>query len=224
MYNKNMFRDLFVQLYIYMSLVTLKRKTQAKYRNNSVGFSNFSLVGNHRSQGWVGQTTLSRSLPKTVMVGNVAKGYGGCCGEYVYGPIVNNAVISQNNPNVTKTSTMTTSGLLENNYSQMVISGPQSCSTWKPDYNSSLNKSQSSYITYVKEEALEYANSDECAVNADKNSACCYEDVATNEENVNTMSQSEYLAQMKSQCYNSNYNIFYVPNNLTNNFTFCGAK
>lgn len=38
-----------------MSLVTLKRKTAAKYNNMSVGHANFSLNGTHRSQGYVGQ-------------------------------------------------------------------------------------------------------------------------------------------------------------------------
>ena len=203
-----------------MSLAILKRKTQAKYRNNSVGFSNFSLVGSRRSQGWVGQTSLSRSLPKTVMVGNVAKGYGGCCGEYIYGSIVNSAVTSENDPNVVKNANMTTSGLLEKNYSEMVISGLDSCVTWKPDYNSSENQSQSSYITYKKEEAIQYADSSDCAIERNYTDKCCYESVEQGDEKVNSMSQSEYLAQLKSGC-SSNYTIFYEPNNTINSFTFC---
>ena len=77
-----------------MSIATLKKKTAAKYNNMSVSEPKFSLNGGHRSQGWVGQTTLSRSLPKTPMVGNTPKGSGGCCGTYRVTPIVQSAVKS----------------------------------------------------------------------------------------------------------------------------------
>ena len=44
-----------------MSIATLKRKSQAKY-NNSLGSDTiFSISGTHRNQGYVGQTSLSRS-------------------------------------------------------------------------------------------------------------------------------------------------------------------
>ena len=36
-----------------MSLATLKKKTQAQYRNVSVGQPQFSINGTHRSQGYV---------------------------------------------------------------------------------------------------------------------------------------------------------------------------
>jgi len=55
-----------------MSIATLKRKTQTQYNNMSVGSkTGFSLNGTHRSQGYIGQTSLSRSLPKTLMKGNI---------------------------------------------------------------------------------------------------------------------------------------------------------
>ena len=55
-----------------MSEATLKRKTAVKYRNMSVGNESknnkgFSLNGTTRNQGYVGQDTLGRSLPKTIM-------------------------------------------------------------------------------------------------------------------------------------------------------------
>lgn len=205
-----------------MSIEVLKRKTQAKYNNNSVGFSNFSLVGSHRSQGWVGQTSLSRSLPKTVMVGNVTKGYGGCCGKYVRGPIVNSAVTSENDPNVVKKASMTTSGLLSTNYSEIIVSGPNSCITWKPDYNTSTDNSQSSYISSLKEQAIQYADSSACAIERNYPSECYCEPPKNDTKTLNTMSQSTYLDQLKSQCYDTSYNVFFVPNNTVNSFTFCG--
>ena len=59
-----------------MSIVTMKRKTAATIKNDSVGLRNFSLNGTRRNQGYVGQDMRGRSLPKTIMKGNVAKGYG----------------------------------------------------------------------------------------------------------------------------------------------------
>ena len=44
-----------------MSLATLKKKTASKYQNNSVNLPQFSLNGVHRNQGFVGQTSLSRT-------------------------------------------------------------------------------------------------------------------------------------------------------------------
>ena len=97
-----------------MSVATLKKKTQAKYNNSSVGQKNFSLNGTHRSQGWVGQTMLSRSLPKTPMKGQIPKGHGGCCGTYdkSHG-IIQSAVTSLNNNNIIKASVIDNKGMLE---------------------------------------------------------------------------------------------------------------
>jgi hypothetical protein len=126
-----------------MSLVTLKRKTQAKYNNMSVGSkTGFSLNGTHRSQGYIGQTMLSRSLPKTLMKGNVIKGHGGCCGKYPVHGIVQSAVTSENNPKIVKPSVMHTNGMLRMHYRW--IWRPQPYSTTKPT-NLALN-TQSAYI------------------------------------------------------------------------------
>ena len=65
-----------------MSIVALKKKTAAKYNNMSAGQPQFSINGGYRNQGWVGQTSLSRSLPKTPMRGGAARGLGCCFGTY----------------------------------------------------------------------------------------------------------------------------------------------
>ena len=66
-----------------MSIVALKKKTAAKYNNMSVNTKEgFSLNGTRRLQGYVGQTSLSRSLPRTLMRGTTIRGHGGCCGTY----------------------------------------------------------------------------------------------------------------------------------------------
>ena len=44
-----------------MSEATLKRKTQHKYKNNSVSSGQFSINGIRRNQGFVGQTSLCRT-------------------------------------------------------------------------------------------------------------------------------------------------------------------
>jgi len=97
-----------------MSINTLKKKTQAKYNNSSVGQNQFSLNGTHRSQGWVGQTMLSRSLPRTPLKGQTPKGYGGCCGTYNKKQgIIQSAVTTLNNNNIIKPSVISNKGMLE---------------------------------------------------------------------------------------------------------------
>ena len=99
-----------------MSIVTLKNKSSVKYNNMSVGQRQFSLNGGHRSQGWVGQTMLSRSLPRTPMKGNVPKGHGGCCGKYPNNHIIQSGVTSLNDPNVIKKSSLSTMGMINTHY------------------------------------------------------------------------------------------------------------
>ena len=133
-----------------MSIVTLKRKTQAKYRNNSANSSDgFSLNGTHRSQGYIGQTSLSRSFPSTPMKGNVAKGYGGCCGKYYQGPIIQSCVNSQEDPRVVKSSSLNTRGLIDTKYRW--IRRPQPFTT--VDKFHRVN-TQGDYIYYIEQKTL----------------------------------------------------------------------
>jgi hypothetical protein len=100
-----------------MSIVTLKRKTAAKYNNSSVNSTNgFSLNGGYRNQGYVGQTSLSRSLPRTLMKGNTVRGHGGCCGKYRISPIIQSGVTSTEDHNVIKGSVINTNGMIENRF------------------------------------------------------------------------------------------------------------
>jgi len=91
-----------------MSIVTLKRKTAAAYNSQSVGVPQFSINGTRRSQGYIGQTMLSRSLPRTPMKGNVPKGHGGCCGQYSINTIIQSGVTSVNDSTVVKPSSINT--------------------------------------------------------------------------------------------------------------------
>jgi len=86
-----------------MSVVTLKKKTLA---NNACSHSHpdggFSLVGTRRSQGYVGQSSQSRHIVRTLMRGGAARGYGGCDGTYPKHILFSSDVVSLNNPNVVK--------------------------------------------------------------------------------------------------------------------------
>ena len=99
-----------------MSIATLKKKTAAKYNNVSVNVPQFSTVGGYRSQGWVGQTSLSRSLPRTLRRGDTLRGNGGCCGTYPIVSIVNPDLCCKNDNKVIKKASMNTNGMLMSRY------------------------------------------------------------------------------------------------------------
>ena len=99
-----------------MSIVTLKKKTGHKYNNSSVGHNQFSLNGGHRSQGYIGQTMLSRSILKTPMKGSVAIGNGGSNGKYNQAPLFTSDVSSMNDPNSLKKSVLSTNGMIKLKY------------------------------------------------------------------------------------------------------------
>jgi hypothetical protein len=72
-----------------MSIVTLARKTHAKYNNMScnAGPLGFSINGTQRNLGYIGQTSSSRDTETrtTNRGGNGQdgnRGHGGCCGTY----------------------------------------------------------------------------------------------------------------------------------------------
>ena len=134
-----------------MSIATLKRKTQTKYNNMSVGVSGFSITGTHRNQGYVGQTSLSRSLPRTLMRGNTIRGHGGCCGTFTIGSIVQSGVTSTEDSTVVKTPTLGTSGMISTKYRW--IRRPDPYATVKSDNNNNRNL-QSDYITRLAKRTL----------------------------------------------------------------------
>ena len=148
-----------------MSIAVLKRKSQVLYNNLSVGTKTpgtslnsahsgklffphpvastnappggFALNGTRRSQGYIGQTSLSRHYVRTLAKGNVLKGNGGCCGTY---PIVNVSpsefVERLNDPSVVKPSVINTNGMLRRKY-KWLVGGPQIV---KPDANQYISQ------------------------------------------------------------------------------------
>lgn len=129
-----------------MSIATLKKKTQSKYNNNSVGFASFSLNGSYRNQGYVGQTSLSRSLPRTLAKGNALRGYGGCCGNYTITPSILSAVTSTEDNHIVKPSVLANDGMLATKYRW--VRRPAPFSVVKSDNNNN-NTSAQDYINHV---------------------------------------------------------------------------
>jgi hypothetical protein len=140
-----------------MSIATLKRKSLTKYNNMSVGQNGFSLNGTHRNQGYIGQTSLSRSLSQTPMKDNTPKGSGGCCGTYLVTPIVQSAVKSTEDSSVVKKTVMNTSGMLSSRNRWAKRGAP--FATVKPDNNNNVN-SQIDYITRLQKKVI--ADADSC--------------------------------------------------------------
>jgi hypothetical protein len=134
-----------------MSIATLKKKTFAQNDSMSHGYTNFSLNGTRRNQGYIGQTMLSRSLPRTPMGGNTPKGYGGCCGTYRITPIIQSAVSSTEDNTIIKPSVMNTHGLIQTKYRW--IRRPQPFSVTKPDNNNHFFY-QSNHISIVNQNTL----------------------------------------------------------------------
>ena len=140
-----------------MSLATLKKKTAAKYNNMSVGSKDgFSLNGTRRSQGYIGQDTLGRTLLKTPMKGNVVKGSGGCCGTYKVSPVVQSAVTSLNDINVIKSTVGSSSTFLLDHshagYPENIVNN---------DSNLNLN-TQQDYIERTRKTAITNADNSDC--------------------------------------------------------------
>jgi hypothetical protein len=146
-----------------MSIVTLKKKTAARYNNNSCNVPQFSLNGCRRSQGYIGQDSRGRSLPKTIMKGNTPKGHGGCCGKYNITPIVQSAVISLNDSNVVKTSVLGTDGMIATKYRWILRPRPFSMTKYGDSFNKGAS-TQQQYITNISKTTLATADNSSCQV------------------------------------------------------------
>lgn len=96
-----------------MSLATLKKKTAHKYRNNSVNQPQFSINGTYRNQGYIGQTSLSRTILRTPAKGPVFHGHGSCCGTYAIHELVPSVFSTENN-RVVKPSVLSSKAMIEN--------------------------------------------------------------------------------------------------------------
>jgi hypothetical protein len=134
-----------------MSIATLKRKTASKYNNSSVDSDRgFSLNGGYRNQGYVGQTSLSRSITRTLRKGNAIRGHGTCCGVYRNSPIIQSGTCCTEDPSVIKRSVINTKGMLDVRYSCQ-----DGCNVVKPDSNLNAN-TQGEQVARKQKECLAY--------------------------------------------------------------------
>ena len=197
-----------------MSIATLKKKTQAKYNNLSVNVPQFSLQGTHRNQGYVGQTSLTRSLPKPTADGTTMKGFGGCCGTYVTHPPILSIKTTENS-SVVKKSVMSTNGLLATKYRW--LKRPHPFSITKPDTNHCLQNC-SDYTDYLKKKSIQSDNVS-CSIStktSDKCPASCA-DITKPESEIVAMSQGDFIIRLHKQC--ADYDVSYVRYSTTNSGT-----
>lgn len=221
-----------------MSIVTLKRKTQVKYNNMSVGQQGFSLNGTRRSAGYVGQDTLGRSLIRSLSDKNgVLKGHGGCCGEYHIGtPITSPEMIGLNDPEVVKASSLGNNGLIMSKYRW--IRRPKPFTTWKPD-DYLHNGHQSAYINHLRRKTILESCHDTSGNTVQPK--CC-NDLTTNylfstkklfsrkqipiitkpASFLSAASQSEHIQTMAKKCVDND--VFYIPKNTKNTSFACGKR
>ena len=149
-----------------MSIATLKKKTEAKYNNISVSQPLFSLNGTYRNQGYVGQTSLSRSLPRTLIKNGGFKNYGGCCGTFKIGQIVQSSIKSTENNTVVKGSTLNTRGLLHvNKYTCLWRPAPYTAVKLDSTHHMNTSADYTKYLqkkTITKADACRAENPDPC--------------------------------------------------------------
>lgn len=187
-----------------MSIVALKRKTAAKYNNNSVGQAQFSIVGTHRSQGFIGQSTQSRSLTRTLMRGNTARGSGGCCGMYPKAIITSSEICTTEDSNVVKISSKGNLGMLMTKHRW--VRRPYPFSDTKTVATGTV--SQSDYIERTKKISMQdvaecgsditvsYSICDPTKAGI-KNCTISYEPVLNKHQ---YLSQTEYLEKLNQSC------------------------
>ena len=188
-----------------MSIVALKKKTAAKYNNMSVNVQQFSINGGFRNQGWVGQTSMSRSLIKTPHRGATPRGHGGCCGTYNMS-IVKPLEPCTNNNEVVKSSVVSTDGMLDMKYRW--IRRPAPYSSVKPDVNHNLNQ-QGDYINRIKKKTLNATTrqcpsipKQSCNLSCDlfKTRTSMKAGIDNFTKNVGPINQSEYVSNTNDQC------------------------
>jgi hypothetical protein len=188
-----------------MSLAVLKKKAQAKYNNMSANSSSgFSLNGTHRNQGYVGQTSLSRTIVHTPHKGPTPKGHGGCCGTYPINNIKASTVCNVEDASVVKTSSINTRGLIDTKYKK----SSSLYNNVKPDSNQN-NTYQSVYITNIAQKEIDCcaqidASSNEVNSSSHINLANGSCVITQPESDFVAIPQSQYLSTLKKDCVGNN--------------------
>lgn len=143
-----------------MSIVALKRKTQVQYNNMSVGTNGFSLNGAFRGQGYIGQSTQSRTNVRSLAKGSVLKGHGGCCGKYPIHTLRSSELFCLDDPAHVRPSSLGTSGMLMTKYRW--IRRPQPYATFKMNGADHMANSQTTYISNLVKKQLNELQTEAC--------------------------------------------------------------
>tara|TARA_B110000093_G_scaffold183289_1_gene233311 strand:- start:2758 stop:3393 length:636 start_codon:yes stop_codon:yes gene_type:complete len=186
-----------------MSLATLKKKTKAKYNNVSTNMDGFSINGIHRNQGYVGQSSLGRSLSRAIGNDGVLKGYGGCCGKYTNGPSLKSGIVQveSGGEQLIKQSVMSNREMLSRKTRCCEI-------IWKAGSSQNTN-TQGDYLEYRKQltqrciEEKEEEKEEENITTIDPPRNNCYDkkcNVTKPEETFMSITQGEYIMRKKNKC------------------------
>jgi hypothetical protein len=158
------------------------------------------------------------------MRGNAVRGYGGCCGTFDIGTIVQSAVVSQNDNNVVKKSSINTLALIETKY--MWAKRPQPYSSWKPDSNNNVNTS-TQYIVNLRKKTIADMLDASCNIIDPDKQAQVMDQSCIDSRNYNkkithgcinitkpesgyvAMSAGEYLLRLHTKCTDND--IIFVP-------------
>lgn len=189
-----------------MSIATLKRKTQTKYNNMSVNTgTGFSLNGTTRNQGYIGQTSLSRTLVRTLRNGTAVRGHGGCCSDASKAPILQAEFTNLEDNSVVKKSSLNTMGMLKRRYNN------KNYNFVKPDSNNNINNSQY-HTDKIKKDCIRCTES---TINTNTTISCCKE-CNPNENNITKpietymhISGSQYVEELNNKCVEND--IVFVP-------------
>lgn len=185
-----------------MSLATLKKKTASKYNNNSVNTSGFSLNGKHRNQGYVGQTSLSRTILRTPAKGVTLQGHGSKYGYPIKELVTSSTCCTEDNA-VVKSSVLSTKAMLQNRTKWTRRPAPYSSTKPGDDIN---QKSTSDYIIYKRKKAINDANKEDLKCNDNAMPNCCPPIKADIPNKV--LSQGDYIMSIISDC--ANLDISYI--------------
>jgi hypothetical protein len=196
-----------------MSIATLKRKTNTKYNNMSVGLPQFSLNGYYRNDRSLPSTNRTQtSIPRTIARGNQYRGYGGLNGAFnisVITPLCEqpNAEQALKIKNV-KISTKNTSGLIAKKYLWTKLPNPY---TWVKRSGSTLNNACSTYTANLTKQAVKTIVS----IPKPQSATLGQCNFIQNPDNFVAMQQGLYVQKLGGDCVNGVVNKVYdLPTNL----------
>lgn len=168
-----------------MSLATLKKKTAHKYNNNSVNQPQFALNGTHRNQGFVGQTSLSRT-------------------NTIGGSLENSLVV--------KASVLSSNGMMAKR--TQWVRRPFPYSSTKPG-DTLNQSSASAYIVFKQKKTLKEESDACASTNPVKVDACGVPLVKLADKLGVATTQGEYMLKLIGECANLDISYIEYSQNAT---------